>query len=243
MHTALPSPTPSPSPPSSPHHHTTAPRGCCCVVVSLLLLGVLLGVVLGVKKYEREIKDVMYRTHSCHTPLPPQQQVDSTQWASITELQNAIIALQAHQRDLVTEISTLHDIVHTHIKAYDADRVTQERRTTQQGDRAFATEHELTTRMDNLEDKTSLERARMEVLLEQREELMLQPSEVGGRLDGMQARLEGLERVETPRRRKAPVLADLLPPPTGPTGETPPRENIWIQKEILWRVTRCRLIL
>ena len=72
------------------------------------------GVPLGLGiKYHAQIKNLadMYRTHSCHTPLQPQQRVDASQWSSISQLEAAITQLQAHQHELTTELTSLHELV------------------------------------------------------------------------------------------------------------------------------------
>ena len=129
-------------------------------VAVLTIFAVLFG--LGIK-YHAQIKNLadMYRTHSCHTPLQPQQRVDASQWSSISQLEAAITQLQAHQHELTAELSRLHELVEENkqredprIKAQvELVQVTLEKQINLVADRAFATEHELTTRMDALEER------------------------------------------------------------------------------------------
>ena len=126
----------------------------------MMTCGVPLG--LGIK-YHVQIKNIadMYRTHSCHTPLQPQQRVDAGQWGSISQLEAAITQLQAHQHELTMELARLHELVEENKQREDPRiraqvelvQVTLEKQINLVADRAFATEHELTTRMDALEER------------------------------------------------------------------------------------------
>ena len=97
--------------PPPPVKERRRPCGWSVVFWGVLLMIFIVPLGLGIKYYP-EIKNFveMYRTHSCHTPVAPQQRVDASQWSSISQLETAITQLQAHQRDLTAELSRLHEL-------------------------------------------------------------------------------------------------------------------------------------
>ena len=121
-------------------------------VVLLAVLAVLVVLSLLYSAQNKKTYIDMYRTHSCHTPVTPQMRVDSDQWSSISHMEATIAQLRAHQQELTTEVSRLHEEQRLGMAQLDLVQITLGKEIVLTGDRAFAGEHEMTGRMDVLEE-------------------------------------------------------------------------------------------